>query len=58
MKWVVNKIGVEQVWYSGDVIEKIKELCKEYRHNKPRLLCDIDNFVGTIEDLIESEDKE
>lgn len=26
MKWVVNRIGKEQVWYSSDVIEKIKKL--------------------------------
>lgn len=27
MKWVVDRIGKEQVWYSADVIEKIKEIC-------------------------------
>mgnify|MGYP007070235306 CR=1 FL=1 len=26
MKWVVDKIGKEQTWYSGDVIEKIKNI--------------------------------
>lgn len=30
---------------------KINELCKEYRHNKPRLLCDLDKFVSRIEKL-------
>lgn len=28
MKWVTtNYKGDEQIWYSGDLIEKIKELC-------------------------------
>ena len=27
MKWITDRIGKEQVWYSGDVIEKIKEIC-------------------------------
>lgn len=26
MIWKVNRIGVEQVWYSNDVIEKIKKI--------------------------------
>ena len=34
-------------------INKINELCKEYRHNKPRLLCDLDTFVEQIEKLSE-----
>ena len=28
-KWVVNKIGKEQVWYSADVVEKYKTALKE-----------------------------
>ena len=36
-------------------INKINELCKEYRHNKPRLLCDLDTFVERVEELTESE---
>lgn len=27
--WRVNKIGKEQVWYSSDLIEKIKKECQE-----------------------------
>ena len=27
MKWVTDRLGKEHVWYSGDVIEKIKEIC-------------------------------
>lgn len=30
---------------------KINELCKEYRYNKPRLLCDLDSFVSRVEEL-------
>lgn len=30
---------------------KINKLCKEYRHNKPRLLCALDRFVEQIEEL-------
>ena len=26
--WRVNKIGKEQVWYSSDLIEKIKKECQ------------------------------
>lgn len=29
-KWVVNKIGKEQVWYSADVIEKILRVVNEH----------------------------
>lgn len=29
MKWVVDRIGKTQVWYSGDVIDEIKQLCEE-----------------------------
>ena len=31
---------------------KINELCKEYRHNKPRLLCDLDTFVEQVEKFL------
>jgi hypothetical protein len=31
MKWVTTDYkGNPKVWYSGEVIEKIKEKCKEY----------------------------
>ncbi len=26
MKWVTNRIGKEQIWYSADVIKKIEEI--------------------------------
>lgn len=28
-KWVVNKIGKEQIWYSEKLIKAIKELCND-----------------------------
>ena len=39
--------------YERDLLKlkKINELCKEYRHNKPRLLSDLDSFVSRIEGL-------
>ncbi len=30
MKWIVDRIGKEQTWYSGDVIEKILQVCKQH----------------------------
>lgn len=29
MKWVTDRIGKEQVWYSGDVIANIKKIALE-----------------------------
>ena len=29
--WKVNKIGIEQIWYSSDVIDKIKSVCREHK---------------------------
>lgn len=39
--------------YERDLLrlKKINNLCKEYRHNKPRLLCDLDRFVSQVEEL-------
>ena len=51
MKWVVDKIGVEQIWYSGDVIEKIKKLCEDHISGKRIVM------AQEVIDLIESEDK-
>lgn len=62
MKWVVDKIGVEQVWYSGDVIEKIKKIaleaclcCGECKTEfSQKSYCDWNEIL----ELINSEDKE
>lgn len=35
MKWVVNKIGKEQVWYSKDVVDEIKEIVQETINKRP-----------------------
>lgn len=36
MKWVVDKIGKTQVWYSGDVIRKIESMILK---NIPQDIC-------------------
>ena len=47
--WRVNKIGKEQVWYSSDLIEKIKAECQEAidTYNKEQFYeDDCDKFLG------------
>ena len=50
MKWVTDRLGKEQVWYSGDVIEKIKDLCKQHISGKKIVM------AQEIIDLIEKEE--
>lgn len=34
--WRVNRIGKEQVWYEGELIELIKQVCEEtIKSNNP-----------------------
>ena len=47
-----NHLTEDKLTYK-DKISKINELCKECRHNKPRLLCDLDTFVEQVEKLSE-----
>lgn len=59
-KWVVNKIGKEQVWYSADVIEKIYKIAKwasNYYNNKNDDVLQCAEKHQRIVDIIESEDK-
>lgn len=47
--WRVNKIGKEQVWYSSDLIEKIKKECQEAidTYDKEQFYeDDCDKFLG------------
>ena len=65
MKWnTTNYKGDEVVWYSGDVIEKIKELCSFYVSNPFTRYSEKDTFSQGREhcacqvlDIIEREDK-
>ena len=59
-KWVVNKIGKEQVWYSADVIEKIYKIAKwssNYYNNKNDDVLQCAEKHQKIVDIIENEDK-
>lgn len=52
MKWIrENYKGEKVVWYSGDVVEKIKELC-EFHISGKRIV-----FPQEIIDIIENEDE-
>lgn len=44
--WRVNKIGKEQVWYSSDLIEKIKKECQSVYDNN-------DKFYGLAQRILE-----
>lgn len=69
MKWVVDRIGKEQVWYSADVIEKIKIYCERQNDDcgrcgvndtcqENRDFCEGKVFVASdILRIIENEDK-
>lgn len=46
--WKVNKIGKEQVWYSSDLIEKIKKECEETYDSNDKFY----NLAQRILDLI------
>ena len=51
MVWKVNRIGIEQVWYSEKLIKAIKELCNDINGLGAKTLAE------EIIKLIESEDK-
>lgn len=65
MKWTKQDYkGNEQVWYSGDVIEKIKETCKtfgliSYHDKQGKLIAQTGNPVTAmiLRIIEESEDK-
>lgn len=47
--WRVNKIGKEQVWYEGELIDKIKKECQEVidTYDKEQFYeDDCDKFMG------------
>lgn len=35
MIWKVDRLGEEQIWYSKDVIERIKEIVQETINKRP-----------------------
>lgn len=56
MKWITqNYKGEEQVWYSEDVMQKIREKCEEYHQ---QFCCNVNTyqFATDILQIIESED--
>ena len=65
MKWnTTNYKGEKVVWYSGDVIEKIKELCSYYVSDPITLYTEKDAFnrgkehcACQVLDIIENEDE-
>lgn len=55
MKWVVDRIGKEQTWYSSDVIDKIKIYILNVINKRPHS----DNKVfEEILEIIENEERE
>jgi len=62
MKWIKQDIyGNEQIWYSGDVIEKIKEECLNnallYHQYGVTPVGMVNPVIQRIYQIIESEDK-
>jgi hypothetical protein len=60
MKWVVDRIGKVQTWYSADVVEKIYRIAKwasGYYNNKNDDVLQCAEKHQRIVDIIESEDK-
>ena len=62
MKWVTkNYRGQEQVWYSADLINQIKEICERYSSKKcVSKECSLGQVIvaNHILHLIETEEKE
>lgn len=58
MKWVVDRIGKEQVWYSADVIEEIKKACEQNEKDSFCYDCIYEGGIAKkVLQIIESEDK-
>ena len=57
MKWVTDRIGKEQIWYSDDVINKIESICRGYMCDYDDCYPDCECVPKLILDIIESEDK-
>lgn len=66
MKWVVNIIGEEKVWYSEDVIDKIlnhfEHFCnicpyKDSEENVCNTHCLLDEISTPVYDIIAKENK-
>lgn len=50
--WRVNKIGKEQVWYEGELIEKIKKECQTTYDNNDKFY----NLAQRILELIKEKE--
>lgn len=58
MKWIVDRIGKEQTWYSGDVIEKIKKACEQNEKDSFCYDCIYEGGIAKkVLQIVESEDK-
>lgn len=64
MKWVVNIIGKEKVWYSKDIIDRIlahlEHFCsvcpyKDSEENVCNTHCLLDEIANPIEEMIQEE---
>lgn len=55
MKWVVDRIGEEKVWYSKDVIDRIKEIVQETINKRPH--SDNQIFENILEVIKEADGK-
>jgi len=56
MIWNVNKIGIEQTWYSKDVIDKIVSECEQQMCEKDDCEPECECLAKAILDIIEGEE--
>lgn len=56
MIWNVNKIGIEQTWYSKDVIDKIVSECEQQMCEKDDCDPECECLAKAILDIIEGEE--
>jgi gamma-glutamyltranspeptidase len=55
--WVVNKIGKEQAWYEGELIEQIRKIVQEQTNTRMlfadlksyKAFCDIERLIQEFE---------
>lgn len=47
--WKVNKIGIEQVWYPKEMVDKIVAVCEEQNLKYDNVACEILNIIQEAE---------
>lgn len=57
MKWVTNRMGKKQVWYSGDVIDKIVLECEQNMCDEDFCDPECECLPKAILDILENEEK-